>query len=202
MRWKRWVMTGFVAALLAVFCFAFYKGCYEQTNDRLQTVKKDTTLQEKAVGVNQSGQTVKKDAVCEFRYLDTATGKEWTESGQVEPEWIGLTRTELIDCLAKELSDMSLNEYQKGLVSSRLTSFSDEKLVVEKTYNSKAHPYEYYMIVYDNMLVVYYSDKKTVYEYTGIMVDDIPEKDQITLNHGMYIRDQEELYELLQSYSS
>ena len=58
------------------------------------------------------------------------------------------------------------------------------------------------MMVYDNMLVVYYSDKKTVYEYTGIMVDDIPEKDQITLNHGMYIRDEEELYELLQSYSS
>lgn len=193
---------GSVVILLGGFCFAFYWGCYEQMNTHLAAEKKDTTLPQKSVEVNKFGSTVKKDAVCEFHYLDTATGKQWTESETVDPEWIGLTRQEIISCLAREISDMSLEEYQKGLVSSQLSSFSEERIVIEKTYNSKSHPYEFYMMVYDNMLVVYYSDKKTVYEYTGIMVDDIPEKDQITLNHGMYIRDEEELYELLQSYSS
>lgn len=193
---------GSVLVLLAGFCFAFYLGCYQKMNDRLESKKEQAVLPQKSVEVNQTGSTVKKDAVCEFRYLDTATGKQWTESEPVDPEWIGLTRQEVIASLAQEISDMSLEEYQKGLVSSQLSSFSERKLVVEKTYNSKAHPYEFYMIVYDNMLVVYYSDKKTVYDYTGIMVDDIPMKDQITLNHGMYIRDEEELYELLQSYSS
>lgn len=201
MRWKRLFVLCSLAVLLAGFCFAFYQGCYEKMNAHYAG-QEEKPLPEKSAEVNQPNSTVKKDALCEFHYQDTATGRQWSESVPVDPEWIGLTRTEIISCLAMELSDMDLEEYQKGLVSCQLTSFSDVKLVIDKTYNSKARPYEFYMAVYDNMLVVYYSDKKTVYDYTGIMVDDIPERDQITLNHGMYVKDEEELYELLQSYSS
>lgn len=51
-------------------------------------------------------------------------------------------------------------------------------------------------------VVVYFSDGKTVYEYTDISFEELPEKVKKEVNNGKYIENQEELYGFLENYSS
>ena len=58
------------------------------------------------------------------------------------------------------------------------------------------------MIAEENEIVVYYSDKKRVFEYTGLMIDSLPEEELLKLEQGFYVKDKEELYGILENYSS
>lgn len=119
------------------------------------------------------------------------------------PEFlIGLTREDVITYVSNYVKDMPLADYEKGLVSFELIAFSKEEVVLRKSYNSDLVQYKYYLAVQDGLITVYYSDKKTVFEYTDIEVGSLSEEEQIELNHGKYIKDSEELYGILESYSS
>lgn len=115
---------------------------------------------------------------------------------------IGLTREEVIQYVNDYVLDMPLADYEKGLASFELISFSKDKVVLRKSYNSDLVQYKYYLAVQDGLITVYYSDKKTIFEYTEIEVNNLSEEDQIELNHGKFIKDAEELYGILESYSS
>ena len=57
-------------------------------------------------------------------------------------------------------------------------------------------------MVENNMVNVYYSDRKTVYMYTDIVLDTLPEEIQNEIIGAKYIRSPMELYNFLESYSS
>lgn len=115
---------------------------------------------------------------------------------------IGLTREEIINYLADYMQDVPVDEFEKGLISYELVSFSKSDVVLRKTYNSDNIKYKYYIIVLDGYITVYYSDKKTVYEYTDIELKNVSEEDQNKLVDGYYVEDQEELYGILEGYTS
>lgn len=119
------------------------------------------------------------------------------------PEYLlGLTREEVIAYLSVYMQNLTLEEMQKGLLSFELMSFSSDQLVVKKTYNQDMVPYKYYMAVREGMIVVYHCDKKTIYEYTGIYYKDLPIEEQGKLMDGIYIENDEDLYGILENYSS
>lgn len=60
----------------------------------------------------------------------------------------------------------------------------------------------YYLLEEKGYLVVYASDRKTVYEYTDIAFDELPSAVRDEIRYGKYIRSQEELYGFLENYSS
>lgn len=62
--------------------------------------------------------------------------------------------------------------------------------------------FRYYLIVVDGEVVVYYGDKKTVYEYTGIETKNLSKDDRKILKQGLEVKDDEELYSILENYSS
>ena len=74
--------------------------------------------------------------------------------------------------------------------------------MLRKVYDQSTVPYQYYLVVERGYLVVYYDDQKIVYEYTGIEAAHLPEEDQVKLAYGIFLKDQSELYGLLQGYSS
>lgn len=115
---------------------------------------------------------------------------------------IGLTREEIISYLADYMKDVPLDEYEMGLISYELVSFSKSDVVLRKTYNSDNIKYKYYIVVLDGYVTVYYSDKKTVYEYTDIEHKNLSEDEQNKLVDGYYVEDQEELYGILEGYTS
>ena len=58
------------------------------------------------------------------------------------------------------------------------------------------------MIYQYGRIVVYHSHKKTVYEYPDIKLYDLPLDIQCKVITGMEIKDDVELYNFLQNYSS
>ena len=62
--------------------------------------------------------------------------------------------------------------------------------------------YCYYLLDKNGYVVVYLSDKETIYEYTSIDVETLPVTLQNEVKNGKYIEDVEELYGFLENYSS
>ena len=60
----------------------------------------------------------------------------------------------------------------------------------------------YYLKEFNGYVVVYLSDKKTVYEYTDISLEGLPENLQKEIQNGKYIETSENLYGFLENYSS
>lgn len=134
--------------------------------------------------------------------FDVVTNQTTEEIKNIPEYLLGLTREEVIAYLNVYMHNLTLDEIQKGLLSFELVSFSSDKIIVKKTYNQDLVPYKYCMVVREGMLVVYHCDKKTVYEYTGIYYKDLPEEEQAKLMDGIYIESDEELYGILENYSS
>ena len=59
-----------------------------------------------------------------------------------------------------------------------------------------------FLIEEGGFLVVYASDRKTVYEYTDISLEGLPENLQKEIQNGKYIETSESLYGFLENYSS
>ncbi len=127
-----------------------------------------------------------------------------TETQKLNPPatLVGLTRTQVLEYLADYMSDMPLSEYNRGLIAYELVRFSGDVIEIKKTYNEDFVPYRFYVVVKDGYVVVYNSDLKSVYSYTHILAEDLPEEDRIALSRGIYVNSLDELYSLLESYSS
>ena len=60
----------------------------------------------------------------------------------------------------------------------------------------------YYLTVRNGYVVVYLSDKQTLFEYTDILLTDLPTDLQEELKTGKTITGEEKLYGFLENYSS
>lgn len=137
--------------------------------------------------------------------LETYDSKNYTLSEEeLSPpaDFIGLTRAELLEYLQKYEKAPNLSDLQKGFQSFKLLSFSSERIVLRKTYCPYAENYKYYLVAENGMVTVYYIDKKTVYEYTDIQLNTLPQELQTEIESGKCIKDTEELYNFLENYSS
>lgn len=60
----------------------------------------------------------------------------------------------------------------------------------------------YYLMEVNGYVVVYLSDKKTAYEYTDILFDELPAVLRDEIRNGKYVESAEALYGFLENYSS
>ncbi len=60
----------------------------------------------------------------------------------------------------------------------------------------------YYIRETDGYVIVLDSDKKTVYEYTSILIEDLPEHVQEQLKNGIKFTSLSQVYGFLENYSS
>lgn len=136
---------------------------------------------------------------------ETYNEKEQTTSKEIvslPASFLGLTRTQLIEKLDKYMDEMPLDELNQGLVSYELMYFSPEYVMTRKTYNLPENFHKYYIRLNRGTITVYYSDRETVYEYTDISLEDLPEEVQAEVVSGLEIKDEKELYDFLETYSS
>ena len=133
---------------------------------------------------------------------DVGTDAYVREVLRAPAELVGLTRKEAEAYFDEYMEELPLTEYQEGLASIELSEFSKQEIVVRKFYNSALVPYQYYLVVRDGLVVVYYCDKKTVFEYTQIWADSLPMETQEALSIGIGVEDSKLLYSILEGYSS
>jgi hypothetical protein len=127
-----------------------------------------------------------------------------TETQELNPPGylVGLTRAQVVEYLTDYMNDLPLSEHNKGLISYELLTFSPDEIKIRKSYDADNISFMFYVAVKNGYVVVYNSDLKSIYSYTSIEAKNLPEKDRINLSQGIYIDSVEELYGLLESYSS
>ena len=92
----------------------------------------------------------------------------------------------------------NISEYSANTVSQH-----SEMNIEELNGNeSKAEATKFFVAVYQNRIIVYLEDKKTVYEYTNIDTKELPLELRSKLSDGFFLNGEEELYHFLESYSS
>jgi len=133
---------------------------------------------------------------------NTVTGKLDSVARTAPGFLIGMTREELTEYVSHYMEAMSLAEYEAGLQAYEIISFSENKVILRKTYDASKVPYKYYVNISDGMVTVFYSDLKSVYEYTHIPAVDLSEEDRLALTEGIYVKNREELYSILEGFSS
>ena len=160
------------------------------------------TVQESVDVDKESEATVLPTTKYVLQIYDMKTGETQTQNLNPPAYLVGLNRKEVEDYLTAYMSDLPLSEYNKGLISYELIRFSSDTVEIKKTYQEDFLPFRFYVVVKDGFVVVYNSDLKSVYSYTQIEAKNLPEEDRIALSKGIYINSLEDLYSLLESYSS
>lgn len=201
-----------VMVLAAVTLSTAYYVSYKKTLEHYQKESPAETIPQKTVTNNTDEDTISVDTVKEPLITNRTTYKlitydmqnnSYKEETQTLPsEWIGCNRQQLIDSLADYMNNLSLEEVRAGLISYDLQSFSKDSIVLIKNYDSSSMPYEYYVTAANYEVVVYYCDKKTIFEYTGIDARNLSTEEQNKLVKGIFVLDKEELYGILENYSS
>lgn len=142
------------------------------------------------------------DTVCVYEIVSLDTGETMHYEAKPNAEIAGLNRIQLKNILSKYVNNMPVTEFEQGLVSYELLSFSAERVVMQKVYDGKKVRYKYYVTLKNDEVVVYYSDKKTVFEYTGIRCESLEDDITIALKIGIPVNDVESLYDYLSGITS
>jgi hypothetical protein len=188
----------------------------QNTSDNLTTAKNQSTTDDANVNAskdteNTTDTSIAVDAVTSnilptteytLQTYDAKTGVTNEEVLPTPSYLIGLTREEVIQYLKDYMEDLPLNEFQKGLISFEVISFSKDKIVLKKTYNADKAENKYYLKEQNGYIVAYYGDQKTVFDYTGVSIENLSDYEKQQLKEGIFVKDLDELYALLENYSS
>ena len=157
---------------------------------------------EDVISASSTGESLRETAsyFLETVYLQSQT--EEREQLALPGFMVGIDLKGLTAYVKGYMETMPVNEYLAGLISYEVVSFAQDKVVLRKTYDENKVENQFYICRRDDFIVVYYSDLKNVYEYTDIRVDSLIEEIQNSINQGFYVKDVQELYSILEGYTS
>lgn len=158
--------------------------------------------EEEAEEVLSSGETLCVDTEYVLEETDilyhTAVETTW----RLPDKYVGMNREQFLQAMEVYESFPPLSELERGFVGLEVLSFSRERVVVRMDYKFVQPSSSFYLAVYDNEVVVYLEDMKTVYIETDIRLDSLPDDVQQSIIDMMWIKDEEALYSFLENYSS
>lgn len=117
-------------------------------------------------------------------------------------KYVGMNREQFLEAMELYEAFPPLSEMERGFVSLEVLSFSRERVVVQMNYRYVQPSESFYLAVFNNKVVVYLEDRKTVYIETEIELDSLPEQLQRDVIQMMWIENEEKLYNFLENYSS
>lgn len=149
-----------------------------------------------------SGDKLTVQTVYQVEKYDAVKDISSAEYRNLPEKLVGLNRTQVDEYCHNYMNNMSADEFLAGLQSMGVVSFSSDRLVIKKIYDVTKIKYKYYLIAIDGEVVVYYGDKKTIFDYTGIKTSKLSKKERNALKKGVEVKDEDELYGILENYSS
>lgn len=160
----------------------------KKAEESVEVAKKETLLDE--------------DTVFQIENYDAVTKTTTTDYETLPEKMIGYSVEDAEEYCGDYMNQMPVEDFLDGLQSIQVESFSPQRLVVRKTYDISKVKFRYYLIADEGEVVAYYGDMKTVYERTGIAVEDLSKHDKKELKKGIEVKDEEELFGILENYSS
>lgn len=134
--------------------------------------------------------------------VDTKKGTSVETAWKLPQKYIGMNREQFIEAMEQYELSPPLLELERGFIGLDVLNFSTEKVKVRMNYVYVEPTESFYMRVENNYVVVYCDDKETVYMYTEILLEELPDGIQQDIIQGMYMDNEEALYNFLETYSS
>ncbi len=152
--------------------------------------------------VSTQEETVNADTIYVIQERDMDTDTVILKNQKLPLKYIGMNRQQLLDALKDYECNPPLEELERGFVNAELVSFSTARIEVCMNYQYVKPTGSFYIAVYDNHVVVLLDDKKTVFQETQIPVTDLPADVRSALCNGMFVPNEESLYDFLENYTS
>lgn len=149
-----------------------------------------------------SGETLCVDTAYVLEEMDILHHTSVETTQRLPSKYVGMTREQFVEAMAIYEASPPLSELERGFVNLEVRSFARERVVVQMNYRYVQPSESFYLAVYDNKIVVYLEDRKTVYIETQIELDSLPEQLQRDVMQMMWIENEEKLYDFLENYSS
>lgn len=130
------------------------------------------------------------------------TGEIVTKRANIPEKYIGLTREQVIEHLSDYEANPPLIELENGFIGLEMISFSPQQLEVQMNYQEITPVGIFYIMAYNNRVVVMLEDKKTVYLSTDIYLTELPSEIQQDVMRGLFMPNEECLYDFLETYTS
>lgn len=189
----------------------FYPGHWQDMNEPSLSLPalegendEDAELYEttESVAAAASGETLCADTEYVLEETDIVRNTTVETSWQIPHKYIGMNRESFLETMELYAAHPPLSEIERGFVGLEVLSFSREKVVVRMDYRYIQPSESFYLAVADNEVVVYLEDRSTVYIYTGISLEELPETIQLQIMDMLFVPDEETLYDFLETYSS
>lgn len=191
----------FVAYVLGILTHIGYLNCfYPNKYDSGKSLQRE---EEKV------SETVSRSSIvttCDTRYILTEYNlADYTKTERQEElpaMYLGMDRAGLEEALKEYQKNPTSEDLEKGFCDIRLNSFSQSKIHITKSYQPPEKSGGYYLMVQEGKVVVMEEDKETIYLTTDIYADALSDSLKKDLLLGKYIQTIDELYGVLESYTS
>lgn len=158
--------------------------------------------EEELAEVASSFETLCVDTVYVLKEMDVLHHTAVETTQRLPNKYVGMNREQFLEAMELYEAFPPLSEMERGFVNLEVVSFSRERVVVQMNYKYVQPSESFYLAVYNNKVVVYLEDRKTVYIETEIELDSLPEQLQRDVIQMMWIENEEKLYNFLENYSS
>ncbi len=158
--------------------------------------------EEDSIPVTSKEDTITGDTDYLVLKKDMNTGEIQIKNSDMPVKYIGLNREQIIEQLNDFQANPPLSELENGFVSLDLISFSPVQLEIQMNYRYVEPVGIFYIMAYDNKVVVMLEDKKTVFLSTEISMKELPSEVQQDVMRGLFIPNEETLYDFLETYTS
>lgn len=197
---KRNIIFAILALAIGIICgLSVYLYGYFYPENYIMTESGE--YQNVAVANSTETFPVTKETQFDIEYYYENEQRTLTERVGNMPILLGCNKTGVEKYLDEYMSHLSNEERAEGLVSYRLVSYSNNVICLRKTYKIPDYT-GYYAKSFNGYIVILNGDEKTVYEYTQIPVNSLPENIQKEMKDGYFLENEIDLYNFLETYSS
>ncbi len=199
MRRRYIVISSFFVAilLLTLLCYGSYRYAEQVARENSKEQQEET---------QETGAAKEQKITGETKYIVETYNKEseklTREERSLPEEYAGMTRQDVEKYLALCRDTMASKDWEAGLSEIKLVSFSGEELVIRKIYQEPEQEEGFVLKLSQGEVVIYHPDGKTVYERTGIYQEDLLADEIKKLKKGYRVKDEKELYSILENFSS
>lgn len=198
--WKKLLFTIGMALLIAI---VGYQISFLRTRERSQGEIPDSEQNADAAILTGNGSdkvTKSTTIIVESYDIDGALIERKEETANAE--LIGNNRLDMLLYANSYREQAPEQEKKEGLERMVLESFSPDSVTLVKYFGEPEEEQGYFIGVKDNAVIVYLQDRSQVYEYTNIELWTLPVEIQYELVEGIYVKNEQELFDFLQTYSS
>lgn len=198
--WKKLLFTIGMALLIAI---VGYQISFLRTRERSQGEIPDSeqNADDAILTGNGSDKVTKSTTIIVESYdIDGALIERKEETANAE--LIGNNRLDMLLYANSYREQAPEQEKKEGLERMVLESFSPDSVTLVKYFGEPEEEQGYFIGVKDNAVIVYLQDRSQVYEYTNIELWTLPVEIQYELVEGIYVKNEQELFDFLQTYSS